>query len=383
MPLQLSEDQALWFRARRGHLAGPGAPDARAAARALIGAQSQQLNPSLHALSLRSADRPTASALRRRLFEDGRDLVRTWGQRETVHLVDVDDWPLLAVTRADRSPAGRHGVMPTPDEIDAARVRLEALGVATRSDFIPHLPPRLLAEAVAAIEAEPLITMPAERLAAGRFFWRLSMRGDACVGDRRGAEVEYASRRAWFPNLAWPELDLAEANVTLTRRYFALNAPARVQDVAHHFGTRVSEARNWVAALADELIDVSCGGRKGLLALAVDADALSESPPNRWPARLLPMFDTFLMAHADKSWTVPVDAEAKAIWKKAAMLAPIVVARGRAVATWSHKVKRKGLEVSVEPLSGWRKSKHAADVRRDAAELAAHLELPGVQVSLP
>ena len=68
MTLQITEEQALWFRARRGHLAGPGAADPPAAAAAVLGAQSQQINPSLHAISLRCADRPTASALRRTML---------------------------------------------------------------------------------------------------------------------------------------------------------------------------------------------------------------------------------------------------------------------------------------------------------------------------
>ncbi len=253
--LEVTEEQALWFRARRGHLASPGARDVREAAHAVLGAQSQQINPSLHALSLRTAGRPTASALRSRILEEGRDLVRTWGQRETVHLYDATDWPLVAASRAQRAPAGRFGVMPTQDELHDAQVRLDALGIATRSDFIPHLPPRLLATAVAATEAQPLITMSPERLAAGRFFWRLSMRGDACVAGKRGAEVEYASRRSWFPDLAWDEHDATAASVALVRRYFAVNAPARVQDVAHHFGARAPArprpapgSRRWVTS---------------------------------------------------------------------------------------------------------------------------------------
>ena len=75
--IEVSEEQVLWFRARRGHLAGPGAPDAATAARAIIGAQSQQLPPSLLALSLRTKGRPTARTIRMELLES-RTLVRTW-----------------------------------------------------------------------------------------------------------------------------------------------------------------------------------------------------------------------------------------------------------------------------------------------------------------
>ena len=51
-PLDLTEEQVLWFRARRNHLAGPGAADAVDAVRDVVGAQAQQLYPALHAISL-------------------------------------------------------------------------------------------------------------------------------------------------------------------------------------------------------------------------------------------------------------------------------------------------------------------------------------------
>ena len=87
--VDVSEEQVLLFRARRGHLAGPGARTVSEAARSIIGAQSQQLEPSLLALSIRTAGRPTAAAIRSEIFGDKRTLVRTWGQRDTIHVYDA------------------------------------------------------------------------------------------------------------------------------------------------------------------------------------------------------------------------------------------------------------------------------------------------------
>ena len=72
--------------------------------RAIIGAQSQQLSPSLLALSQRTAGRPTAAALERSLLEMPRELVRTWGQRGTVHVyAAADDWALVVYLASDES----------------------------------------------------------------------------------------------------------------------------------------------------------------------------------------------------------------------------------------------------------------------------------------
>jgi hypothetical protein len=89
-----------------------------------------------------------------------------------------------------------------------------------------------------------------------------------------------------------------------------------------------------------------------------------------------------LMAHVDKTWTVPDEAERKLVWRKAAMVSAVVIARGRIVATWTQKARRNALAVEVQPLSGWRKTKHAAAVRDDAAELAAHQGLSGAEVAI-
>ena len=93
--IQVTEDQVLYFRARRGHLAGSGAPTAVASARAILGAQAQQLPPALLALSLRTKGRPTATALNRQLLHAPRRLVRTWGQRETLHIYDPAERKLV------------------------------------------------------------------------------------------------------------------------------------------------------------------------------------------------------------------------------------------------------------------------------------------------
>ena len=85
---EFTEEQVLWFRARRTHLAGPGAKDVAAAARAILGAQAQQPNPALHALLghdpgslhgqpiahlLDVAERERERRLRQRLHGSGND----------------------------------------------------------------------------------------------------------------------------------------------------------------------------------------------------------------------------------------------------------------------------------------------------------------------
>lgn len=380
--LAVTEDQVLYFRARRGHLVGPGAPNAVAAAGAIIGAQSQQLPPSLLALSLRTKGRPTAEALKKEIL-GLRRLVRTWGQRDTLHVYDPADWPHVVAARAQWAPGGRGGPMPTEAALDKALAVMEAASrPVSRTDLLGVAPKRYVR---AVGERARAAGMDAERLAAARLIWRLAQRGDACVADKIGAEQTYATRSAWFGTLRWPKTPSpTDSAAVLTRKYLAVKAPATATDVAHFFGARVSSVKQWLAAIDNELAEVQCGDRKGLVALERDLRDLAVKPPAaaaKWPVRLLPLWETMLMGHADKSWTVPDEADRKLVWRKAAFVAAVVIARGRVVATWTHKPQRRRLAVEVQPLSRWQPSKHAAQVRREAKTVATHFGLDDAVVT--
>lgn len=383
-PIEVDEERALWFRAQRTLLAGEGASDPATTARTILGAQSQQIGPSLHALSLRTQGRPTAKELQERILGDDRDLVRTWGQRETIHVYDpASDWRLVVAAREQWAPAGRAGPMPSEAQVDKAFRILEKLGEPiTRDDLLSSVS-RAYAKQ---IEERAGSKEASIRFSAARLIWRMALRGDVCIAQKRGAVQSYAARAQWFPDLEWEAReDAFEANVLLARRYLALHAPASAQDIAYHFGARVRDARAWLEALESETVDVACAGRKGLVALRGDANALKEKAPTtakQWPLRLLPLWDTQLMSHADKSWIAPDASEHKSIWKKAAMVCATAVDRGRIVATWTHKKRGKRVELEVQPLSSWRKSKHARQVEREADALAAHLGLEGASVEI-
>ena len=384
-PVELSEEQVLFFRARRGHLTGDGASTPAAAATSIIGGQAQQLPPALHALSLRTAGRPTAAAVTSALVHAPRSLVWTWGQRGTLHVYCArTDWACVVGARDDWGIDGRGGPVPT----DAMLAK--ALGVVrksdravTRGDMVGVAPKRYV-DALA--DRAAMANMDADRLAASRLIWKLAHRGDLCLGENIGSERSYPARAEWHPKLAWNEPDSASAATTLARRYLQAYGAATPQDVAHFFGARVASARSWLATLESELTPVECGGRKELIALTADVDELRAPPPRGsgdWPVRLLPLWESMLMAHADKSWTVPDEADRKRVWRKAAYVAAVVLARGRVVGIWTQKKRAKHVALAVEPLSAWSAKKHGAAVKREAHALAEHLGVPEARVTLP
>ncbi len=383
----LDVEQVLFFRDRRSHLAGPGATDAAAAARAILGAQAQQEGPALFALSLRARTRPTAAGLKRLLTEAGRvRLVRTWGQRDTLHVYDPDDWPLVVAARKEWPQSGRRGAMPGEPDLREIRRLFEAADKPLfRRDLFDAIPQRFVDE-VAAHPGVAATGSSAVRFAASRLIWRLALAGDICFAEKRGAEQSYAHRELWFPKLAWRKAakDTRAAATALVRRYLAAHGPATAADLAHFFGAGVKSAREWLGRLESELVEVRCGARQGLFALRADLPELTKPAPSGasgWPPRLLPKWDTHLMRHADKDWIAPDEGERRLVWRKAADISATVLVRGRVVGVWSHKATRKKVTVRVQPLSGWRKSFLPA-VRREVAAFAKHLEVTDFEVIL-
>jgi hypothetical protein len=271
--------------------------------------------------------------------------------------------------------------MPTEAELSRARRAFEAADrPLLRRDLFELISPRYVAE----IAGRPDVFSSPERLAASRLIWLLAREGSVCFAHREGSEQAYAHRTVWLPEVDWSPRDVAEAATVMVRRYLASFAPATAVDVAHFFGARVGSVKAWLGRLAPELADVECGDRRGLLALAEDLPALGGEPPSaprEWPLRLLPQWDLQTMTHKDKSWVTPRPADAKRVWRKAGVNAATVIDRGRFVATWSYRTTARRLFVTVEPLSGWRRS-HLAPVEREVAAIAAHLELPEHEVAI-
>ena len=105
-PLKLTEEQALFFRARRGHLTDGGAETPAQCAQDLLGLQAQQLAPGLLALSQRLKGRPSARQLEHSMFGAERDLVRTWGQRDTIHIYDAQKTWAQFISARRQWPSG-------------------------------------------------------------------------------------------------------------------------------------------------------------------------------------------------------------------------------------------------------------------------------------
>jgi len=340
-PLDLAAIAA--FRLSRQRLAKP-APrkDLVAVCGALGGVQAQVLEGAEHAIGLRVRD--GFDGVRPALWED-RSLVRTYTWRGTFHLVPADEYELWVA-------ASRPG-MPKPPKVPAAEHDALAAAIGDALDGEPLTRQELggaiggeLGERIAAPGGDMLVKDAAAR-------------GLLCLAEPEGRSSRLTRPDRWLGR-ALREVDPQEADRHALRAFLRAYGPVGAREVARWAGRgSVKRATAWRALLADEVAERP----EGWL-LADDVRAVERAAPVADDVvHLLPSWDPYTVALPS---LVP-EASYKQVFASAGRVEPVVLAGGRAVATWRFRRAKDRVVVDVAPFAG-------ADVDRGAVAAA----LPGL-----
>ena len=190
-------------------------------------------------------------------------------------------------------------------------------------------------------------------------------------GPNRGQETTYVRTDRWLPALG--ASGATAARLEWLRRYLRAYGPASVEDYARWLGVgRLGPIRTIVAELGSEVTEVMVGGRR-LHALTADVADLSSAASSS-SVRLLPAFDTYVLGHADRDHLVAA-ARRPLVYRTAGWVSPTVLAGGRVVGTWEHRVEGDRLEVRVAPFEAMDAASRAG-VDAEAGRLAAYFERP-------
>src|SRR5581483_6827898 len=93
MTLTLSDNQTRFLRLRAQRLVAPSVNNVARVVKELCGIQAQDANAAALAVRVRSAGLVAADVERARVQE--RSIIRTWGQRGTLHLLATEDFGWL------------------------------------------------------------------------------------------------------------------------------------------------------------------------------------------------------------------------------------------------------------------------------------------------
>ncbi len=367
--LSITLARALAFRLHRQHLLSP-APSGLDAIGSLIGAQAQVQSAAVLQIRARSKD-TTEAGIRAQLDQD-RSLVKLWAQRATLHLLCIDDLPMILALRRRFTDRYRQWLMSeglTSVQVDRlSHAICETLMTEphSRADLSASLAPKL------GDWAKPWLEH-----SWGGAIKLASTLGLVCQGPRRAGETTFVRLDQWVDLPGDGDADLMGA---LVRRYLRAFGPATAQDFAKFSGLGVGDARAALSKLARELLAVSVDGQQSF-ALKEDEDELraADAPADR--ITVLPHFDPYLLGHAETGQFLAPRFR-KRVYRIAGWIAPTILRGGKVIATWQPK-RQGGRRWSVDIMPFERFGKlPARRAERQLNHLAAALDIKEVETRL-
>ena len=322
----------------------------------LVGIQAQiPTTPAVVAYSRLAAVSPAAV---QHELEQTRRLVRTWTVRGTVHVVAAADLPLFWralqpewETRWSRY-LDNHVTRAQRELVAQAVLSVLAHGPATRSELLSAVQEHLNSreEWVAYLLSS-----------WGGVLKDLAYAGQAVHGVERQGEVKFVLVRDW---LGAPTCGLSAdaALAELLDRYLEAYSPATLPDFSYWAGVTIRRAQAALRLLSNRVATID-----GYL---VKPTRRADGEPA--PIRLLPKFDPYLLAHSAKYYLG--EEMYGEVFRRAADVAAVIVARGQVVGTWRAGGAGPKRRVSVRllrPLDGALSDQLAGEVRALEAWLSS------------
>ncbi len=277
------------------------------------------------------------------LWEE-RSLVKTLAMRGTLHLLPTREYAVYmralkkSRLRQMRQIMARYGVShKVSDRVTEAVLKALGDGPLTR----PELTGRILALDFVKGKAKDWFEQS---------WWGVTRQamaqGLVCYGRDQGRSVTLVLTDEWLP--PQPAIQEEEAQRALFRQYLSSYGPATLQDFCKWSGVQIPEARQIRDGLGEELVAIPIDGRRAWL-LRRDHQALSTSHPSRRSLRLLPYFDAYLLAHAEKEPFLD-PKHYKRVFRQAGWVSPVVLLNGKVIGVWSLTHRSSHSVMQVEPF---------------------------------
>lgn len=291
-----------------------------------------------------------------------------------LHLLPAYDLPLwhaaLSTSRRYRKPGlwRRFGL--TLDELDSLT---EAIGDALDGCTLTR---EELAQKVWHLTGSAKFAAKLEFGSWGTILKPAAMTGRLCFAPSVGQRVRFIRPDSWVA-APTPQMDTQAATATVTRHFLAVYGPATYHDLARWWGGGgIITARQWIAALGEEVIPVEVGGEQAWM-LAADVREARELPPHR-SARLIPAFDQYVIGasrHAEH--LLPGDLRSR-VYRAQGWISPVLLVNGFMRGVWRHEIKGSRVEVCIETLGNvpaWVRTGAEEEAERLAAFVGGNLSL--------
>jgi len=360
IPAPISNKIVAAFRLQRHHFRDKKPADAVTICRDICGVQAQVMSSAY--LQLWTRDH----ALRRAKIEDAlwktRTLVKTSLMRQTLHIIPTDEFQLYIAAVKPCRLAGALRIMAKfgidreeADGLTELIMTALAEGPLGRAAIHTAVRPKVSKRVLAWMEKVwSILRLPVAE-------------GLICYGGGENKDVTFIRTDHWLPDLSLRSIPIVEAQCELFRKYLRAYGPATAADFAHWAGISMPEAKRIPPLLASELAEVFIENKKCFL-LTRDVALLNKSSAGKSCVRLLPSFDTYLLAHREKDHLLSAK-HYKRVYRNQAWISPVVLIDGEIAGIWFHKLKSRKLFVEIEVFSKLARSTRA-EIEIEAEHLA-------------
>ena len=329
--------QVAAFRLQRHSLLQRNNPDLVTICRNVCGIQAQLMASAEIACSVRSL-KSHVEDLHSALWEQ-RALVKTTAMRQTMHLLPAEDLGIYktAIQRSRMATLMRvmARINVTRQQVDVMnQAVMDALsaGPLTKNELLERVKHTMTGGLKAWMQLSWSVFRPAV------------VAGLICYGPDRGREGTFVRVDQWLPKQT--PIDEDKAKQELFRWCLRSYGPATLHDASRWSGIPMSEAKAVWDSLVGDLRVVSIEDQQAWI-LEEDWRALRKSEFDTPVLRLLPHFDPYMLAHADKAHLVEARYY-KRVYRNQGWLSPVVLLNGRVAGVWDYTRRGKALALNVE-----------------------------------
>jgi hypothetical protein len=362
----ISNKTVAAFRLQRHHFHDKKPADAVTICRDICGVQAQVMSSAYLQLWTRN------HAITRTEIEDTlwkkRTLIKTSLMRQTLHLVPTDEFELYIAAVKPCRLAGALRIMAKfgidreeADTLTGLIMNALSEGPLGRTAIHTAVRPKVSKRVHAWMDRVwSILRLPVAE-------------GLICYGSGENKEINFIRTDQWLPSFKLRSIPVVEAQCELFRKYLGAYGPATSADFAHWAGVSMPEAKQIPPLLKSEFAEVTVENRTCFL-LAKDVAALNKTTAGESCIRLLPSFDTYLLAHREKDHLLSAK-HYKRVYRNQAWISPVVLIDGEIAGVWSHKPQNKKLLVEIEPFNKLSR-KTRTEIEMEAEHLAHYFNTP-------
>lgn len=295
-------------------------------AKQLVGLHAKRPQTPYLSLYARITDFPPAE-LDTALYYD-RTLLRAHCMRGTVHMLPLSQYrSVLTATKGQLSGMYRRAFdkLEGKHAIENVVLKLiEARGPMTRSEMADSLPMN--------VEERDLYRIINELCTNG------ALVKAHVKGSWRSGIYYYELLHRWQPSIPSGETDVLSAQTELVGSYLAAYAPATIKDISWWTGLNQVQVKNALSRVARPFECVH------FVSLDCDAFIYSDElvrlerwrPPRDPHVTLLPSFDAYVIAYADRRRYIDSRNYSKVFKGVSGIIEPVILVDGRIVGTWKY-----------------------------------------------